>query len=111
NSGQTYREEQLSASDNWNHRLNLKIEYKIDSLNELRITPRVNFQQNKLHSELTGNNYLSREVLSSTTNQTAQSGNALNADGDITFNHKFMKDRRTISLSLIGEMNVRNTDK
>ena len=45
--GQRYNEWQQSGSDNFNHRLNMKVEYDIDSSNSLEIIPRLSLQQNK----------------------------------------------------------------
>ena len=39
-----------SGTDNYNHRVNARIEYKIDSSNSFIISPNLSFQKNKLLS-------------------------------------------------------------
>jgi hypothetical protein len=42
-----YDENSLSQSTNYNHRINLRLEYKMDSANTLIVTPSLNFQKNQ----------------------------------------------------------------
>ena len=41
-----YDENSISQSQNFNHRINMRLEYKIDSSNSLIISPSLNFQKN-----------------------------------------------------------------
>ena len=41
-----YRENSLSKNNNYNHRINLRLDYKIDSANSILITPSINLQKN-----------------------------------------------------------------
>lgn len=93
----------LSNSTNNNHRINMRLDYKIDSSNELLIIPSLGFQTN--HS----NSYVGREALldgssgyTRTVNQNStvndRSGNNLN--NTILYRHSFAKKGRTISINL-----------
>lgn len=93
----------LSNSTNNNHRINMRLDYKIDSSNELLIIPSLGFQTN--HS----NSYVGREALldgssgyTRTLNQNStvndRSGNNLN--NTILYRHAFAKKGRTISINL-----------
>lgn len=55
-SSQLYDENSISSSKNNNHRVNLRIENKIDSSNTLLITPNISFQNNDGFSEVSGAN-------------------------------------------------------
>lgn len=87
----------LSNSTNNNHRINMRLDYKIDSSNELLIIPSLGFQTN--HS----NSYVGREALldgssgyTRTVNQNStvndRSGNNLN--NTILYRHSFAKKRK-----------------
>lgn len=93
----------LSNSTNNNHRINMRLDYKIDSSNELLIIPSLSFQTN--HS----NSYVGREAFldgsngyDRTVNQNSttgdRSGNNLN--NTILYRHAFAKRGRTISINL-----------
>ncbi|MFT3909898.1 MAG: outer membrane beta-barrel protein [Ferruginibacter sp.] len=88
-----------SHTTNFNHRLNLRLEYKMDSSNSLFIIPSINFQNNK------SNSFSSLQTLDdkedSVNNSIADS--KTNRDGynirnNILFRHAFPKKGRTISL-------------
>ncbi|MBO9570856.1 MAG: carboxypeptidase regulatory-like domain-containing protein, partial [Chitinophagaceae bacterium] len=49
---QLYDESSISTSKNYNHRVNLRIEYKIDSSNTILFTPNISFQNNKTISTI-----------------------------------------------------------
>ncbi len=87
-----------SHTTNFNHRINLRLEYKMDSSNSLFIIPSINFQNNK------SNSFSSLQTLDdkedSVNNSIADS--KTNRDGynirnNILFRHSFPKKGRTIS--------------
>ncbi len=88
-----------SHTSNYNHRLNFRFEYRMDSSNSLFIIPSVNFQNNK------SNSFSSLQTLNDTQDSVNNSlANTLsNRDGynirnNIMFRHSFPKKGRTISL-------------
>ena len=87
-----------SVSDNNNHRINLRLEYKIDSSNSLFIIPSISFQNNKSVSNATAQNYygLNDSISTSLSNSTSDR-NGYNIRNNIMFRHSFAKRGRTIS--------------
>lgn len=88
-----------SNTTNYNHRLNLRLEYKIDSSNTLTIIPSVNFQNNR------SNSFSSLQTLSGTLDSVNNSFANTNSDRDgynirnnILYRHSFPKKGRTLSL-------------
>jgi hypothetical protein len=91
--------ETVSESDNINHRFDFNIEYKMDSLNYLKLTPRVSFSTTD-RTENAGFQILRNDVLSSdgdyidiTDSRTPNFGT------DVLYNHRFAGSARNLSIS------------
>lgn len=87
-----------TVTDNTNHRINLRIEYKIDSSNSIFIIPSLNFQNNN-SSSLSSLQTLNA-VKDSVNNSLASSNskrNGFNIRNNIMFRHSFLKRGRTLS--------------
>jgi Outer membrane protein beta-barrel family/Carboxypeptidase regulatory-like domain len=113
NSGknQFFEESTLSRSNNYNHRLNLRLEYKIDSFNFVSITPSLNFQRNKSLTNTEGvNTFSAAEPISKSVNSNDRITNGYNISNTILYRHAFRKRGRTISLSLNTALNKRTGD-
>ncbi|HSC38804.1 MAG TPA: outer membrane beta-barrel protein, partial [Chitinophagaceae bacterium] len=110
-SSQFYNENSLSHSENYNHRINLRVEYKIDSSNTLILTPVLNFQNNKSYSFLDGTNFytvadsISRSISNSNTNTSGY-----NISNGLVFRHAFAKRGRTISVGINTGFNNKSGD-
>ncbi len=98
-----------SVSENYNHRINFRFEYNIDTLNSIIMVPRLSFQNN---------NALNQSVYStsggmvntSTSNTSINDANGYNFSNDLTWRHKFRKKGRTLSVrSSVNESN-RNSE-
>lgn len=96
---QYYNEQNISGSNNFNHRVNMRFEYKIDSANTLMITPNISFQNNKSNSNITSNSY-SFTPLSQSFSETNRNTSGLNFSNSILFRHAFKKRGRTLSFNL-----------
>jgi Outer membrane protein beta-barrel family len=108
---QLYDEMTLSRSNNYNHRLNLRIEYKIDSFNSISITPSLSFQKNLSLTNIQGyNSYSDAEAISRSINSTDNSSNGYNIGNNILYRHAFRKRGRTVSLNLNTSLNKRTGD-
>lgn len=100
-----YKENSLSKNDNYNHRINLRLDYKIDSANSILITPSVNLQKNE------GNNIYSThagfgEIIKSSSNNTTNTAvSGYNFGNNILYRHSFAKRGRTISVGLTTSFN------
>ncbi len=98
---QLYNEKNISSTNNTNHRISMRLEYKIDSANTILITPSLNFQNNKATAFVNGLNYfLPADTLSKTANNTSRNTTGYNISNNILFRHAFPKRGRTISLNL-----------
>lgn len=108
---QLYDETTLSRSNNYNHRINLRIEHKIDSFNSISITPSLGFQKNTSVTNIMGyNSYSDAEAISRSANSTNNSSNGYNIGNNILFRHAFRKRGRTVSLNLNTSLNKKSGD-
>ncbi|HCS19645.1 MAG TPA: TonB-dependent receptor, partial [Bacteroidetes bacterium] len=103
---QNYDETNLSHSNNISHRVNLRMEYTLDSNNSIIYTPRISFQGNLTSTKLFGVNRLNTQLLSSTVNETFRERSGFSYGHELLFRHKFKKEGRTISLGLNNSMNA-----
>lgn len=106
---QNYNETNTSWSNNLNHRLNLRIEYTLDTMNSIIYTPRVSWQGNQTGSDLDGRTRINSDSLLSKT-QTLNSSTNLpySVNNNLLFRHRFKKTGRTVSLALNADWNERN---
>jgi len=100
NEGLTYKENTNNNSKNTNHRINLKFDWKIDSLNSILFQPKFSLQQNKASSILFGENDYLANALSSTSNNFASNLTGINFSSPLLYRHSFNKKRRTISVNV-----------
>lgn len=90
----------LSQSKNYNHRINLRLEYKIDSANSIMITPSLNFQKNRSLSEAYENIiYGTTDTSSTSASEKNVLRNGYNLRNNILYRHSFPKRGRTFSVS------------
>jgi len=99
----------VSRTNNYNHRVNLRLEYKIDSFNTIMVIPSLNFQTNNSDSysygyTLANDNLVSNQV---GTNSTDRDG--YNLRNTIMFRHTFRNNRRrSYSISFNQTFNKNN---
>ena len=107
-SGLVYKEHNNTHSLNYNNRLNLRMDYAIDSFNSIIFQPRVSFQNNNTLKTTTGiNTRQGIDTLSKTQNNSSALNNGYNASGTLTLRHKFRTIGRTISLAITGSDNYK----
>jgi hypothetical protein len=92
----------LATSKNYNHRINMRIEYRIDSSNSFIITPSLNFQNNKSISTGTAQNYYgTNDTLNTYNNNSNSNRNGYNIRNNVLYRHSFASKRgRTLSVNL-----------
>lgn len=107
-----YNEQKNTTNKDFNNRLNLKIEYKIDSSNILTFTPSISIQNNNTILILEAYN-LKNDTLTESSTQNNQSAKQLgiNFTNNILYQHKFLKKGRTISANFNTIYGARNTDR
>ena len=103
-----YVENDQTKSRNINHRVNLRLEYAIDSSNKLIFTPKANIQQNNQTLNQFGQTTIA-QVEPVSQSQTLYTANnfGYNISGDILYQHKFKKLKRTLSIDLSSAYNYK----
>ncbi|HMJ46483.1 MAG TPA: outer membrane beta-barrel protein [Ferruginibacter sp.] len=111
-----YDETALSASNNYNNRVNLRMEYKIDSSNSIIFSPSVSFQSNKSGNNVTGVRYydssslVANKLISQTRYNSTAKTSGFNSNNNLLFRHAFAKKGRSISLNLSAGFNHKAGD-
>lgn len=110
-SGLVYNEDKEINSKNFNNRLNLKVEYAIDSSNSLIFTTAFSSQNYISASVLNATNTKNNETIESATQNNQKTKlfgtNFLN---DILYQHKFAKKGRTISFNFTTGATTKNSN-
>jgi len=108
-SSSLYTQQSDINGNNYNHRVNARVDYAFDSSNIFTATPQLLFQNNKSTNFLNGISALPSGVLlsqSQTESQTTTAGN--NLSGHLLFRHKFVTLGRTISLDINISESLKN---
>ncbi|MBI3194874.1 MAG: outer membrane beta-barrel protein, partial [Ignavibacteriae bacterium] len=107
-STRTYDQLSDVATKNFNHRLEMRFEYTIDTMNSIILQPRLYFQDNNSTSYLFGTNILNDSLLlNRTTNGNKSNTNGNNLNNQLTFRHRFETTGRTFSIELRNGLNNR----
>ncbi|MEO1055095.1 MAG: outer membrane beta-barrel protein [Bacteroidota bacterium] len=110
-SSQFYDEESLSGSTNFNHRLNLRMQYAFDKSNSIIFTPSLSFQHNEANDLINGQTVTDSERLLNTTNNNFISDNSgFNFSSRLLYRHAFSKRGRTFSVRIQTQANSNNGD-
>lgn len=97
--GLQYNELEQTNSNNINHRLNFKLQWKPDSFNTFILRPRISVQENKGSSSFQGQNLRTDELLSTTTNIYSSDLAGVNIAVPVNYRHAFKKRGRSVSLN------------
>lgn len=103
-----YNQLDTTESNNGNHRVNMRMEYIIDSSNSITFTPSFSMQNNESRSSTFAGTQADVRMLSATNNSNYASNDGYNGSANLLYQHKFGKPRRTISLNLNGGLNEKN---
>jgi hypothetical protein len=87
-----------STSKNTNHRINMRIEYKIDSANSLFIIPSISFQKNNSFSHATADRLSGLDTLRTSLSDVSSDRDGYNIRNNIMFRHSFPKRGRSLSV-------------
>ena len=88
-----------TITDNTNHRINLRLEYKIDSSNSIFIIPSINFQNNNSNGLSSLQSfYGANDSVNTSLNKNTSDRQGYNIRNNIMYRHSFAKRGRTISL-------------
>lgn len=98
---QTIIKKSASVTDNFNHRINARYEYKIDSNNMLFVIPSINLQLNRSNANIGLQSYLNdNDSLFNSTALNTKNKNGYNIKNNIMFRHSFLKKNRIFSAGL-----------
>ncbi len=103
-------QKRTTRTNNYNHRINLRVEYRIDSANTILITPSLSTQRNRSlttsHQEnyYAGNDGFQAELQ----NNRSSLNTGYNFNNNILYRHAFAKRGRSISLNLNTAINNRD---
>ncbi len=101
--GLRYLESDSSLTTNVNHRFNLRLEWRMDSLNKLIVQPRLTLQSNNKNNPLFGNTYNPESPLlfaNSLSNLNLNESSGLNGGVNVNWLHSFLKKGRTLSVNV-----------
>lgn len=87
-------------SDGSNHRLSLNLEYQIDSLNYLKLTPSVSLQDNNVSSVTDFETSNTGRKTNQGAQQNLSNTTSPNFSGNLLFNHRFHKRGRNLLFNL-----------
>jgi hypothetical protein len=103
-----YNENRLATSLNNNHRVNGRFEFKLDSNNTIIVAPRISFGNRRSTDTFNGLTFIPTQG-NLLVNQTESSRRVRNLNYNInntlTYQHKFAKEGRTISINVDTEFN------
>lgn len=106
-----YNEVSHSNNKNYNHRFNLKFDYKINSFNSILLRPNFSIQSNTFSSNVMGTNSLDpNRLISSTLNNYDDDVSGYNFNNDLLYRHSFIKRGRTFSVNARTGMNNSESD-
>ena len=95
---QLYNESTQATSKNYNHRLNARIEYRINDNNSLIVRPSLSFQDNRASSlQSSQNNLDTGRLLNTASNDYSSDNLGYTSSTSILYRHRFPKPGRTIS--------------
>lgn len=102
--------ESLNHSQNDNHRLNLTLDSKLDSLNSLKLTTNLSYTETK--TDVTSNSQALNDAkaLNDGTRNSTSEGNSVNLSTSLLFRHKFAKKGRNFSTTLSFGLNNGDQD-
>lgn len=98
NAGQNYLEDKIALNNNTNHRVNLRFDYQIDSLNQIRFIPSFSLQKNNSSSTLSAFTNENGSIVNSTNSKNTSDLTGINLNSLIMYRHKFNQDGRSITL-------------
>lgn len=98
---QFYREQEMSASSNTNHRFNFRVDHKFDSNHSVLFTPSFSYQENNNDNEVGGVRSLKTGVpLSSNDYVRAAATTGYNTNNSLMYRYAFPKRGRTFSVNV-----------
>jgi len=102
---QNYSETKQAGSLNQNHRMSVRIEYYIDSMNSIIFNPTLNTQNNIAKNTTTGITSILDTTLSNTFNNFNNNNGGFTSNSTLLYRHRFEKYGRTFSFNIGANIN------
>ncbi len=114
--GILYNEENPSRTDNYSHRLNLRVNWKIDSSNSLLVEPKFSLQENISRNPVSAITLASEgssigsqlQEIGKLVNNTHTETTGYRFSSNFLWRHNFEKKGRTISMEIVPGVNAQN---
>lgn len=104
-----YRNATLSNSKNYNHRMNARLEYKIDSSSNLMIVPSISYQKNEANSSSQSSMYNNAmALLQNIHSQSISNNDGYDMNNAIYYRKKFAKKGRSLFVDFSQSLSQRN---
>ncbi|MBI3134427.1 MAG: TonB-dependent receptor [Bacteroidetes bacterium] len=97
--GLIYRQNSISNNINLNHRFNGRLEYAIDSTNEIILTSGLTAQTYRSDMDMNSSNFYIGSYQNNSISETFTTKAGFNLNNDILYRHKFKKTGRTFSIN------------
>ena len=98
--GLIYKEDNINKTENYNHRSNIRLEYKFDTLNSILFQPRISFQKNNGNNTLLGSNTDINGKISDAVSSNSNNLNGVSFSSPLLYRHSFNKRGRTFSANI-----------
>ena len=98
--GLIYKEDNINKTENYNHRSNIRLEYKFDTLNSILFQPRISFQNNIGNNNLLGSNTDINGKISDAVSSNSNNLNGISFSSPLLYRHSFNKRGRTFSANI-----------
>jgi hypothetical protein len=108
--GQAYAEQEDASTTNMNHRLNMRVDWTIDSVNSVLIRPRLSVQQNEGQSFTLANTTLDGADLNNSATQFASDLSGLTFSNELLYRRKFETPGRSFSWEIENEYSRNSGD-
>lgn len=104
-----YDENTFSDSKNYNNRVNLRLNYKIDSSNSILFTSGLSFQNNRSTNMIKGIlNSEDGDLISNTLNDLDRKSSGYNLNNNLLYRHSFTKRGRSVSVGFNTSLSRNN---
>jgi hypothetical protein len=107
---QFFNENTAAGSTNQNHRLNLRLEYKISERTSLLFRPQVSLQTNEGRENTLGATFTPIDTINNSFFDFQSDLLGINGRNNILFRHRFAKRGRTITASITNQYNENSGD-
>lgn len=106
NANQFSQTESESDRDNQSHRINMRVEWEIDTMQELNFRPNFSFQRtDNMQRYISATAFTHDEPINASNRDQTNENRNFNLSGDLSYRLRLAKPGRTLSLTAVANMN------